>query len=59
VPHQAELVICGQTIERTLAWLTRFRRPTVRYERRAVMRTALLTLGCGLICWATIGRLLG
>jgi transposase len=38
-------------VERTLAWLNRFRRLTVRYERRADIHQAFLTLGCALICW--------
>ncbi len=38
-------------IERTLAWFARFRRLTVRYERRADIHQAFLTLGCSLICW--------
>ncbi len=37
-------------VERTLAWLNRFRRLTVRYERRADSHRAFLTLGCALIC---------
>lgn len=37
-------------VERTLAWLNRFRRLTVRYERRADIHQAFLTLGCALIC---------
>ena len=38
-------------VERTLAWLNRFRRLTVRYERRADIHRAFVTLGCALICW--------
>ncbi len=38
-------------IERTLAWLARLRRLTVRYERRADIHQAFLTLGCCLICF--------
>lgn len=41
-------------IERTLAWLNRFRRLTVRYERRADLHQAFLTLGCCLICFNTL-----
>lgn len=37
-------------VERTLAWLNRFRRLTVRYERRADIHGAFLKLGCALIC---------
>ncbi len=38
-------------IERTLAWLNRYRRLTVRYERRADILQAFLALGCCLICF--------
>jgi len=38
-------------VERTLAWLSRYRRLTIRYERRADIHQAFLTLGCALICF--------
>lgn len=41
-------------VERTLSWLNRFRRLTVRYERRADIHLAFLSLGCALICWRTL-----
>jgi transposase len=41
-------------VERTLAWLNRFRRLTVRYERRADIHQAFLTLGCALICFKAL-----
>lgn len=41
-------------IERTFAWLTRFRRLSIRYERLAQMHLALLTLGCALICFRAL-----
>jgi len=41
-------------VERTLAWLNRFRRLTVRYERRADIHQAFLTLGCCLICFKSL-----
>lgn len=37
-------------VERTLAWLNRFRRLTARHERRADIHEAFLHLGCALIC---------
>ncbi len=37
-------------VERTLAWLARFRRLTVRYERREDIHLAFTTLGCALVC---------
>ena len=41
-------------IERTLAWLSSYRRLTVRYERRADVHEAFLQLACSLVC---LGRL--
>ncbi len=38
-------------VERTLAWLSRYRRLTIRYERRKDIHQAFLTLGCCLICF--------
>jgi transposase len=38
-------------VERTLAWLHRYRRLAVRYERLDYVHEAFLTLGCALICW--------
>ena len=37
-------------VERTLAWIARYRRLLVRYERRADIHEAFLHLGCALIC---------
>ena len=51
VPRQAEFVICDQSIERTIAWLNRCRRLTIRYERRDDLDSAFLHLGSALICW--------
>lgn len=37
-------------VERTIAWLRQFRRLRVRYERRADIHQAFLSLGCAVIC---------
>jgi hypothetical protein len=37
--------------ERTFAWLNQFRRLRVRYDKRADIHEAFLSLGCALICW--------
>lgn len=37
-------------VERTLAWLARYRRLTIRYERLVAVHRAFLHLGCALIC---------
>ncbi len=38
-------------VERTFAWLNQFRRLRIRYEKRADIHEAILSLGCALICW--------
>jgi len=38
-------------VERTFAWLHQFRRLLVRFERRADLHRAFLSLACSLICW--------
>ena len=37
-------------VERTLAWLARYRRLAVRYERRADIHKAFLLLACSVVC---------
>jgi hypothetical protein len=41
-------------VERAFAWLSQFRRLRVRYEKRADIHEAFLSLGCGLICWQSL-----
>jgi transposase len=43
-------------VERTLAWLSQFRRLRVRYERRAEIHQAFLDLGCALLVWNYVQR---
>lgn len=43
-------------VERTFAWLARFRRLTVRYERRADVHLAFTTLACAIICYKQLRR---
>ena len=43
-------------VERTLAWLTRYRRLAIRYERRDDIHAAFLSLGCSLICFNALQR---
>lgn len=43
-------------VERTHAWLNKFRRLTIRYERRADIHLAFLTLGCAFICFQQHNR---
>lgn len=41
-------------VERTLAWFARFRRLTIRYERRQDIWTAFHSLAAALICHKTL-----
>ena len=43
-------------VERTHAWMSRLRRPTVRYERRADIHIAFTTLASALVCPDQIRR---
>ncbi len=43
-------------IERTLVWFARFRRLTVRYERRLDILQAFHLLAAGLICLRFVAR---
>ncbi len=43
-------------VERSLAWLARYRKLTIRYERRPEIHVAFLTLACALVC---LGKLAG
>jgi transposase len=44
-------------VEQTFAHLNQMRRLAVRYERRADIHTALLTLGCALLAFGRLGEL--
>ena len=46
-------------VERSLAWFARFRRLTVRYERRLDVLKAFHLLAMGLICFGFVRRWLG
>ena len=43
-------------VERTLAWLSRYRRLVAHYERRADIHEAFLLLACALICFGYLQR---
>ena len=55
--HGSGLGVTRWVVERTLSWLRQFRRLRVRYERRADIHEAFLTLGCILICWRFVEHL--
>lgn len=39
-----------------ICWLSQFRRRRVRYDKRADIHEAFLSLGCALICWQSLRR---
>jgi transposase len=43
-------------VQRTFAWLNQFRRLRVRYDKRADIHEAFLSLGCALICWQSLRK---
>jgi transposase len=49
--HGSGLGVYRWVIERTLGWFHQFRRLRVRFERRADIHEAFLSLGCALISW--------
>ena len=50
-PHGSGLGQKRWVVERTISWLHQYRRLRVRYERRADIHQAFLTIGCCLICF--------
>ena len=55
-PHGSGLGRFRWVVERTFAWLNQFRRLRVRYEKRADIHEAFLSLGCALICWHSLRK---
>ena len=49
--HGSGLGAYRWVVERTISWLHQFRRLRVRYERRADIHEAFLSIGSALICW--------
>ena len=43
-------------VERTFAWLNQSRRWRVRYDKRADIPEAFLSLGCMWICWQSLRK---
>jgi len=43
-------------VKRTFAWLHQFRRLRMRYDKRADIHEAFLSLGCALICWQSLRK---
>ena len=56
VESQTKLGRHRWVVERTFAWLRRYRRLAIRYERRDDIHQAFLDLGCALICFNALQR---
>jgi transposase len=54
-PHGSGLGKRRWVVERTLSWLHQFRRLRIRFERRADIHEAFLSIGCALICLRFLG----
>ncbi|NHZ37830.1 hypothetical protein F0185_30155 [Massilia sp. CCM 8692] len=52
-----QLGVHGPLTNRVCRWRHRFRRRRIRYERRADIHHAFLSLACSLICWRYVGRI--
>ena len=50
-PHGSGLGVHRWYVERTLSWLHQFRRLRIRYDRRAEIHEAFVSLACSLICF--------
>jgi hypothetical protein len=46
--------IVSRVVERPFAWLNQFRR--VRYDKRADIHEAFLSLACALLCWRSLRK---
>ena len=49
-PNGCGLGVHRWVVERTLSWLHQFRRLRIRYERRADIHQAFLSIACAIIC---------
>jgi transposase len=55
-PHGSGLGVWRWVSEQTIALLHQFRRLRVRYDRRADIHEALMSLACSVICWRRLHR---
>jgi transposase len=56
--HGSGLGSVRWVVERTFAHLHQFKRLLVRYERRADMHEAMLAIGCCLVCFRRLRKLI-
>jgi transposase len=56
LPRDDQIDWSRAVVERTFAWLSQFRRLRVRYDKRADIHEAFLSLGCAVICWQSLRK---
>ena len=52
--HGSGLGYLRWVVERSLSWLHQARRLRLRYEKRADLHQAFVSLRCGMICWSML-----
>ena len=58
-PHGSGLGIFRYVVEQTIALLHQFRRLRTRFDKRADIHEAFMTLGCAMICWRRLHSSIG
>lgn len=55
-PHGSGLGILRYVVEQTIALLHQFRRLRTRFDKRADIHEAFMSLGCSVICWRRLNH---
>ena len=56
-PHGSGFGVLRYVVEQTIALLHQFRRLRTRFDKRADIHEAFLTIGCAMICWRRLHKL--
>jgi transposase len=57
-PHGSGLGVLRYVVEQTIALLHQFRRLRTRFDKRADIHQTFLTIGCAMLCWRRLYRLI-
>jgi transposase len=55
-PHGSGLGVFRYVVEQTLALFHQFRRLRTRFDKRADIHEAFMTIGCAMMCWRRLHR---
>ena len=58
-PHGSGFGALRYVVEQTIALWHQFRRPRTRFDKRADIHEAFMKIGCAMICWRRLHRLVG